>query len=45
MGMTFNIIDHINSEVTELEANNAVDLANRIYKEVEAETYENGYKD
>ena len=41
-----NIMDNIGSEVTEFEANNAVDLANKIYKEVEPEFYENdGYKD
>ena len=41
-----NIMDNINSEVTEFEVNNAVDLANKIYKEVETESYENdGYKD
>ncbi len=34
MGMPINIIDNINSEITELEANNAVDLANKIYEEV-----------
>ena len=34
MGLPINIIDNINSEITELEANNAVDLANKIYEEV-----------
>ena len=46
MGLKFNILDSINSETTELEANNAVDLANKIYKDVETEVYESGgYKD
>ena len=41
-----NIVDIINSEVTEFDVNNAVDLANKIYKEVETECYENdGYRD
>ncbi|MBQ3943927.1 MAG: hypothetical protein II669_06375 [Elusimicrobia bacterium] len=41
-----NIMDIINSEVTEFDVNNAVDLANKIYKEVETECYENdGYRD
>ena len=45
MGMDFNILDNINSDTTELEATNAVDLANKIYKEVENEVYASGYKD
>ena len=34
MGLPINIIDNINSEITEFEANSAVDLANKIYEEV-----------
>lgn len=45
MGMPINIIDNINSEVTELEANNAVDLANKIYEEVVKEYAERDITD
>jgi 2-phosphoglycerate kinase len=37
MGMPINIIDNINSNITEFDANCAVDLANRIYEEVQKE--------
>ena len=45
MGMPINIIDNINSEITELEANNAVDLANKIYEEVVNEYADKGVAD
>ena len=42
-GVQVNILDN---EITEFDANCAIDLANKIYKEVETECYENdGYRD
>ncbi len=45
MGMPINILDNIGGEVTELEANNAVDLANKIYEEVVKEYNEKDITD